>query len=81
MRERIQLAAGFFGLVLIAAIVTDFNDFLRQKHIESLPLTEVTWTITQRRTGLQIEVDKCPWEDFGRLRVALDCRQKVLDSI
>ena len=79
MTEWAKIILGFAGLILLAIAVTDFHLFLAKKHYESVPLTEIQVYPKARRTLQQIEIDKCPWHNFGHLGKAIECQNRIMN--
>jgi hypothetical protein len=79
LAEWAKVSIGFTGLILFAALVVDFHKFLEHKHYEAQPLQEIRVYPRTRRTDQQIEIDKCPWDQFGELNKAIECRERVIN--
>ena len=80
LAEWAKVSIAFTGLILFAALVADFHKFVEHKYYEAQPVNEIRVYPKLRRTDQQIEIDKCPWDRFGELNRAIECRDLGINS-
>lgn len=75
MHEQLKIMFGAFGLVIIAACVTWFPQFLESHYKTVAPIKLITPIIKPR-------IPRCDCAtEFGKLQKHLDCHDKVMAQV